>query len=185
MATMNPESRVAVALVHYPVRNRKGETSATAITSMDVHDFCRTCAFYDVGPVYFVHPSAGMHAMVKDITDYWLEGEGGARNPGRKEVLRQLRMVENLGEAIEGFGGSVWYTSAKPPAEHLQPASGLLQIEGRHLIVFGTGWGLDELHLPTPSGWLSPIEGTGMVRHLSVRAALAIYLDRLGTPLRR
>jgi hypothetical protein len=176
--------RVAVALVHYPIKNRKGETSATAITSMDVHDFCRTCAFYDVGPIYFVHPSAGMHAMVKDITDYWLEGEGGARNPGRREVLQQLRMVDSLEEAIDDFGGSCWYTSATPPAEHTQPVSELMKIEGRHLIVFGTGWGLDEALLPEPFGWLSPIEGTGMVRHLSVRAALSIYLDRLSLSLR-
>lgn len=184
VAKMSRKPRIAVALVHYPIRNRKGETSATAVTSMDVHDFCRTCAFYDVGPVYFVHPADGMHAMVKDITDYWLEGAGGARNPGRKQVLQQLRMVDSLEEAMEEFGGKCWYTSAKPPAGRTQPVSELMQIEGDHLIVFGTGWGLDEALLPEPYGWLSPIEGTGMVRHLSVRAALAICLDRLGTPLR-
>jgi len=50
---------------------------------------------------------------------------------------------------------------------------------GNHLIVFGTGSGLDVENLPKENGWLSPIVGIGKVRHLSVRSALAIYLDRM------
>lgn len=176
------KTEFAVALVHYPVLNRMGESTTTAITSMDVHDFARSCAMFDVAPVWFVHSAIGMHKMVDDIADYWRKGEGGRRNPGRKKALDQLRLAASLEDVIEQSGAYAWFTSAKPPVSDTIAIEHVGNTEGRHLIVFGTGWGLDHRHLPAPSGWLSPIEGIGMVRHLSVRAALAIYLDRLRRP---
>jgi len=169
---------IAVALAHHPVMNRNGESSTTAITSMDVHDFARTCAFYDAAPVYMVHPAEGMHAMVRDICDYWLKGAGGERNPGRRDVLATVRTLYSLEQALDDAPYRLWYTSAAPPQGAVQDIETLCNIPGPHLIVFGTGWGLDVAGLPPPNGWLRPIEGIGKVRHLSVRAALAIYMDR-------
>lgn len=169
----------AVALVHHPILNRKGERSTTAVTSIDIHDFVRTCAMFDVGPVYIVHPAQGMHALVKDIAGYWLKGAGGERNPGRSESIRSLKLAKSVEEVLEQEDYSLWYTSATPPDDDLMDVVNLPETEGKHLIVFGTGWGLDHASMPKPNGWLSPIEGIGMVRHLSVRAALAIYMDRL------
>lgn len=173
------ESEFAVALVHHPVLNRWGEVTTTAVTSMDVHDFARTCAFFAVSPVYFVHPSPGMHALVRDIAAYWLEGEGGRRNPGRKQAIREIRMAGTLEEVRGAADYKMWYTSAAPPSGPVVSCTDLCDEEGPHLLVFGTGWGLAAERLPPPNGWLSPITGPGKVRHLSVRAALAIYLDRL------
>jgi len=172
-------SDIAVALVHHPVLNRLGEPATTAITSMDIHDFARTCAFYDVAPVYLVHPAAGMHSMVADITGYWLTGEGGKRNPGRREAMKQIRMVNTLEDVLQDADYSLWYTSARPPEGRMCEINTLAEQPGSHLIVFGTGWGLNVDEMPEPNGWLSPIAGVGKVRHLSVRAAVAIYLDRL------
>jgi len=173
------EQRFAVALLHYPVLNRKGERSTTAVTSIDIHDFVRTCAMFDVAPVYIVHPAEGMHALVSDIAGYWLEGSGGERNPERTKSIRSMKLVKSLDEVLADGEYQLWYTSATPPAGSMKEVGKLPETKGKHLIVFGTGWGLDQSALPKPNGWLSPIEGIGMVRHLSVRAALAIYLDRL------
>jgi len=173
------EASFAVALVHHPIVNRKGERSTTAITSIDIHDFVRTCAMFDVAPVYMVHPAEGMHALVRDVAGYWLEGGGGERNPGRTESIRSLKLAKSIEEVLDDGDYTLWYTSATPPEGHATDVDKLLEIKGKHLIVFGTGWGLDYESMPRPNGWLSPIEGIGMVRHLSVRAALAIYLDRL------
>ncbi len=170
---------IAVALVHHPVLNRLGEPSTTAITSIDVHDFARSCAFYDIAPVYLVHPAAGMHALVDEMVAYWHDGAGSRRNPGRGNALDSIRLVNRLEDVFEDAGYRLWYTSATPPQEACVAPDTLEDMEGNHLIVFGTGWGLDADRLPKPNGWLSPIEGIGMVRHLSVRAALAIYLDRI------
>ncbi len=169
---------VAVALVHAPVLNRKGVSSATAITPMDVHDFARTAAFYGVDTVFMVHPAEAMHQMVQDVTGYWQTGEGGVRNQGRKQVLQSVRMLRDLHEA-QAMGYQLWFTSANPPEDAVQEPSALPKMAGKHLLVFGTAWGLDVENLPKANGWLSPIVGIGKVRHLSVRAALAIYLDRL------
>jgi hypothetical protein len=173
------ESKIAVALLHYPVLNRKGETSVTAVTSIDVHDFARSCAFYQIGPVYLVHPAEGMHALVHDMSDYWLHGAGGERNPERRQVLQSIRMVHSLEDVLKETDYQLWYTSAQAPEHMCIEPEKLAEMEGKHLIVFGTGSGLDSARLPKPNGWLSPIVGIGSVRHLSVRAALAIYLDRL------
>lgn len=174
-------SEIAVALLHYPVLTRSGEVGTTAITSIDIHDFARSCAFYDISPVYLVHPADGMHALIDDMVDYYMSGAGAARNPQRREVLKAIHAVKSI-EDIPGLDEyNLWYTSAKPPAgEHVVDPASVSGMGGKQLIVFGTGWGLAAEKMPDANGWLSPIEGIGKVRHLSVRAALAIYLDRLG-----
>jgi len=179
MSDIANDASFAVALVHHPVLNRKGESSTTAVTSIDIHDFVRTCAMFDVAPVYIVHPAEGMHALVRDVAGYWLEGAGGERNPGRTESIRSLKLAKSIGEVLAEEEYTLWYTSASPPDGNIVDIAKLPEIKGKHLIVFGTGWGLDEALLPEPNGWLSPIEGIGMVRHLSVRAVLAIYMDQL------
>jgi len=172
-------SNIAVALVHHPVLNRKGESSTTSITPMDVHDFARTCAFYDINKVYLVHPAKGMQAMVHDLTGYWATGEGGVRNVGRKQVLESVCVVGSLEDAQKDGDYQLWMTSATVEEGELIEPSKLPEMLGNHLIVLGTGSGLDVRNLPKENGWLSPIVGIGKVRHLSVRSALAIYLDRM------
>jgi len=46
-------------------------------------------------------------------------------------------------------------------------------------LVFGTGWGLHPSLVAELDLMLEPIRGTGAYNHLSVRAAVAIILDRL------
>ncbi|MDQ6992053.1 MAG: RNA methyltransferase [Mariprofundus sp.] len=170
---------IAVALVHYPVLTRSGDTGSTAITPIDVHDFARSCAFYGVGPVYLVHPAEGMRTLVQDMLGYYKQGAGGKRNPDRREVLSSVRLVKSLEQAQQEADYRLWYTSAAPSGCVATEPSVLKNMLGNQLIVFGTGSGLDVKNMPSENGWLSPIEGVGKVRHLSVRGALAIYLDRL------
>jgi len=173
-------SKFAVALVHAPVLNKAGESSATSVSSIDVHDFARTCAFYDVAPVYIVHPAQGMQQFVKELTGHWLDGKRGDLNKGRREVLSQVSVVSTLEDVLAKDDYQIWYTSAQPPEDAVVVApESLSEKEGKHLLVFGTGHGLDAKNLPNENGWLYSIDGIGKVRHLSVRAALAIYLDRL------
>jgi hypothetical protein len=52
------------------------------------------------------------------------------------------------------------------------------------LIVFGTGWGISDVFYPEVHRILAPVYGLkddpdGEYNHLSVRAAVAIILDRL------
>ena len=47
------------------------------------------------------------------------------------------------------------------------------------LLIFGTGWGLIEEVFTKVDTTLHPIKGATEYNHLSVRAAVAIVLDRL------
>ncbi len=177
---MSHKTSFAVALIHAPVLNKAGESSVTSVSSIDVHDFARTCGFYDVSPVYIVHPAEGMRQFVKDIQEHWIMSKRGNLNQGRRDVLSQIKVVSTIDEVLADKDYQLWYTSADPPKKgKLVAAQELREKEGSHLLVFGTGHGLDAKNMPDENGWLYSIEGIGKVRHLSVRAALAIYLDRL------
>ena len=48
-----------------------------------------------------------------------------------------------------------------------------------YLLLFGTGWGLTDEVMDMSDYILEPIRGNTQYNHLSVRAAVAIILDRL------
>ena len=48
-----------------------------------------------------------------------------------------------------------------------------------YLLLFGTGWGLTDEVMNMSDYILEPIRGNSKYNHLSVRAAVAIILDRL------
>jgi hypothetical protein len=48
-----------------------------------------------------------------------------------------------------------------------------------HLLLFGTGWGLEKGIVERADIVLAPIDGLSGYNHLPVRAAVAIILDRL------
>ncbi len=39
---------IYIGLVHHPVRNRHGETVATAVTNLDIHDIARAARTYGI-----------------------------------------------------------------------------------------------------------------------------------------
>ncbi|MGI6066579.1 MAG: RNA methyltransferase, partial [Bacillota bacterium] len=50
---------------------------------------------------------------------------------------------------------------------------------GNYLLLFGTGWGLEESIIKATDYILKPVYGPGEYNHLSVRSAASIILDRL------
>ena len=45
------KSPIAVALVHYPIVDRRGDVVNTAVTNLDLHDIARTARTYGVPSV--------------------------------------------------------------------------------------------------------------------------------------
>ena len=95
-------------------------------------------------------------------------------------------MVESLDVAVSECGKDVeiWVTSAKElPGMISHPhARQLLRESGPPvLLVFGTGWGLAPSVVECAARRLEPIRSPRAdgYNHLSVRAAAAIFLDRL------
>lgn len=177
--------RVALALVHYPVRDRAGAVVTTAVTNLDVHDIARSSHTYGVTDFFVVHPIAAQRELVTRITTHWIDGSGARRIPDRKPAMEVVRIVASLEEAIASLGDGVeiWTTSASGSSTlSFEAARERLQGEGPPvLLCFGTGWGLAGAVMERAAAQLAPIcsPRADGYNHLSVRAAAAIILDRL------
>lgn len=180
--------RVYLALVHHPTVDRGGAVVATAVTTLDLHDFARLARTYGLGGVYATTPLEGQRDLVASLLGHWLEGQGGVMNPSRREALKGLRVVGDLAEAraavADCWGAEplVVGTSARDAPGRLGFREGRRWLEGVAepvLLVFGTGWGLAPEALGQCGRVLEPIRGSGDYNHLSVRSAASVAVDRL------
>jgi len=180
--------RLAVALVHYPVLDRAGETVTTAITNLDLHDMARSARTYGASGLYVVHPIAAQRLLADRIYEHWVHGSGKKRIPDRAEAIELLRVAPSLDDVYASLGGrdaiAIWTTAASARRHVTTYAEGrslLAKSDRTVLLMFGTGWGLAKSVLDDADVRLEPIrarEDAGY-NHLSVRAACAITLDRL------
>jgi hypothetical protein len=187
-------TRIAAALVHYPVVDRGGEIITTAITNLDLHDMSRTACTYGVADLFIVHPVSAQRELAQRVRDHWVGGSGARRIPTREPAMSLVRIVSDLGEVMQALGGreriDVYATSARTQAAKsagFAEARSRMAAEGRSvLLLFGTGWGLSSEVVDSADVLLAPVEGCSPsgYNHLSVRAAFAIILDRLLGPPR-
>lgn len=178
-------ARLAVALVHAPVVDRRGDLVTTAVTNLDVHDIARSARTYGVERFYVVTPTTEQQRLVERILQHWREGFGASYNPDRGEALETVRVVDTLEAALADWSNAT-AGEAQPLLTGARRQDGICFDEARQLmsqqpvvLVLGTGWGLaPELFT---RGWtvLEPLRGASDYNHLSVRAAAAIMFDRL------
>lgn len=174
-----------IALLHFPMRNRKGGVVATALTSLDVPDIARTARTYNVRRFYIVHPVESQRRIAARLREFWLREE---ELPTRREALDIVAIKEDLEEVFweiaseEGREPFVLGTTARA---HLLPYPVLSWEEARELVrarpvlvLFGTGHGMTDELLAACDALLPAVRPSGY-NHLSVRAAVAIILDRL------
>jgi len=176
--------RVALALVHYPVRGQDGATVTSAITNIDVHDLARSARTYGLSDCFIVSPITAQRDLVLKICEHWREGSSGKRIPDRKIALELVRIVASVEDAREALGDcEIWATTARAEgAIPMDDARTILEGEGKPvLILFGTAHGLASELMSKCDRVLSPIRSQreSGYNHLSVRAACAIVLDRL------
>jgi len=179
--------QVDVALVHYPVINRNGETIGSAVTNLDLHDIARAGKTYGVGTYWVITPFKEQQELAGKIVGHWTHGYGGNVNPDRGNALSIITVcssyVEVLAEATKKFGTKplVLATCAKEQAATLGYAEIRTRIKQGTpvLLLFGTAWGLSPELLEVADGVLPPLCGPTGFNHLSVRSAASIILDRL------
>jgi hypothetical protein len=166
-----------------------GDLVSTNITHFDIHDIARACRVYGIEKYYLVHPIREQLMYVERILDHWNVGEGSKFNPMRKTALKDTRTAENLPAALKDWGhenAHIIVTSAKTPAGKESYTfksfkTALERDEQPYILVFGTGFGLTQDFMNSCHGVLEPIKGNSPddYRHLSVRSAVSICLDRL------
>ncbi|HEX3597321.1 MAG TPA: RNA methyltransferase [Polyangiaceae bacterium] len=176
--------RVALALVHYPVRDRQGAVVTTAVTNLDVHDIARSSHTFGVGDFFIVHPIAAQRELVTRIRSHWVDGSGARRIPDRKPAMEGVRIVETLDAAVAALGTAELWTTSASGADTLRFSDARERLRGEGppvLLCFGTGWGLGKDVMDRAVAQLEPISSPRAdgYNHLSVRAAAAIVLDRL------
>ncbi len=177
-----------VALVHHPVYNKCGETVATSITNMDIHDISRTAITFGAAAYYLVTPLQSQIEVCERIIGHWKDGHGAVYNKDRFTAFKNTFTVESvdaLREKIKDQTGKdplLVFTSAKRYKESVKFEKGKEKIEQSSrpvLVLFGTGWGMVDSVREKSDIVLEPILGRHDYNHLSVRSAVAIILDRL------
>lgn len=183
-----------LALLHHPVLGRKDEIITTSVTNMDIHDIARSARTFGLKQYFIVTPVKKQHQLVQSILDHWNTDVENSYNPDRSSALSFIRLADSLEiakqriEEIEGVAPYIVATGAKF-SDFDGDESDLckkLKLDRRPmLLLFGTGWGLHASVTDDADFRLGPIFGTAKdsYNHLSVRSAVAIYLDRISRSL--
>jgi hypothetical protein len=181
------KARVAVGLVHYPVYDKSGAVVCTNVTNLDVHDIARACRTYGVEKYYVINPMKEQVMFVSRLLDFWRTGTGSSYNPMRKTALTMVQMAHSVDEAVRDWSAEpILITTSARDRAGAEPVSfqdlraELHDSEKSYLLLFGTGFGLEESVFKN-TRLLEPIRGASKedYRHLSVRSAVSICLDRL------
>lgn len=181
-------AHVFLALVHHPTVDRGGAVVTTAVTTLDLHDFCRLARTYGLGGVYATTPLSAQRDLVHELVEHWVHGYGSRANPFRKEALEALAVVESLDAAAAdverrcGVRPRLVGTSARTSAGQIAFSDARSRLEapsGPVVLAFGTGWGLADDVLESCDWLLEPVRGAAGYNHLSVRSAASIVVDRL------
>lgn len=188
-----------IALVHYPVLDKKGRVVATSITNLDIHDLARAAFTYGIARFYIVTPIPGQQWFANRVIQHWLEGFGAEYNPTRKTAMQIVTVVPDLEAVVEDIESqsagkdstsNLYFvgTTARVLPQQIsysalrQKMNAPESPPADYCIVFGTGWGLHPSLLLDMDYILEPIKGCGDYNHLSVRSAAGIILDRLFAP---
>jgi len=179
--------KLYVALTHYPVVNKNGDTIASALTNLDLHDISRAAMTYGVKSFYVVTPLDDQQILARRIISHWTRGAGADYNPARRRALELIRVKQSIEDAakdIEKTEGIYPKTAVTCARRHTASISyekfgRILENGMPSLLVFGTAWGLADTLISEADYVLQPITGTTDYNHLSVRSAAAIILDRL------
>ena len=175
---------MAIALVHHPVLDRRGDVVTSAVTNLDIHDLARLAATYNFSRYYLVTPAVEQQTLTSRIVEHWQKGAGAIYNPDRCQALDCLRVMHSLADALAD-----WRNLAGPEslalltgARHQDgidyPEAAALAEKHPVMLVFGTGHGLAPEIYTADHPSLNPVRA-GQYNHLSVRTAAAIVIDRV------
>ncbi len=176
---------VSLAIIHYPVLDKRGDIVSTSINNLELHDVARSCMTFGVDLCYIVTPLEKQRVIAQQLIDHWKSGYGRAYNGDRAKALEKICMKAAFADVLAEFQGTppvLVGTSSKRRDTSIEygALSDWVRRDPRpFLLVFGTGWGLPADMVERCERVLLPIRGRGDYNHLSLRVAIGIILDRL------
>lgn len=178
--------KLAVALMHYPMRDKQGDVVCTSVTNMDLHDISRSSATYGVSRYFVVTPLKSQRDIAARVIEHWTHGYGADYNSNRKEAFMRTELCDSILYAIKecedmwGEKPLIVATTAKPERADISAETlGYIAEKKPVLLLFGTGWGFVQEVFDMVDHVLEPVQGASDFNHLSVRSAVAILLDRV------
>jgi len=180
-----------LALIHYPVVNKKSEVIASAVTNLDLHDISRAARTFGAKAFFVVTPLTDQQAICRSIIRHWVDGWGAKVNPDRKDALAMIRIRDSLDDVkreiahLEGKAPKTVATGArvgslgKSKEIRFNDLRRMLMEHQPWLLLFGTAWGLASSVTGESDHILEPVTGPENYNHLSVRSAASVILDRL------
>lgn len=177
-----------VILMHSQVMVDQGREGNSSVTSLDIHDIARSSRSFGIKKYYLVTPLADQQHAVKKLLEFWHTSIGLEYNPQRHEALALVVLVSTLEEALEdierreGANPLLLATSAQKydgiETISYDDQEKVWQHKKPIVFLFGTARGLSVDIIRRCAYVLGPIQGLSSYRHLSVRSAAAIVLDR-------
>jgi hypothetical protein len=182
--------KLYLGLVHHPIKNKLGELVTTSVTNLDIHDISRSSRTFGVKNYFIITPFVAQQELVGSILGHWEKDQANAFNPDRQDALAIARCVDSIEtaiaqiEKIEGQMPLIVVTGANFKSYDGDVSQLTKKLEIGNMpcfLLFGTGWGMHPIALEKADFKLSPIvsKNSDGYNHLSVRSAVAIYLDRL------
>ncbi|MBN1364122.1 MAG: RNA methyltransferase [Syntrophaceae bacterium] len=177
-----------LALLHYPVYNKKGEVVTTAIANMDIHDIARIAKTYAANAFYIVNPVEGQRSLAREIVGHWRNGYGADYNKFRKHAFELINIKASLKEVVEditrqtGVMPKSIVTGANFSGEVLKFSDLRKMLKTGdipYLLIFGTGSGIADELINSCDFQLEQIKGVSGYNHLAVRSAVAIIMDKI------
>ena len=178
-----------LALVHHPIKNKRGEIVTTSVTNLDIHDISRTAKTFGFKGYFIVTPILKQQELVGRILGHWESDKGNIYNPDRSDAMQETRVISSIDECIKeitsienGIKPLIVVTTALQCDfdGDMKALVHKLRVDNRPmLLLFGTGWGMTDELMARADFRLEPIWGEDNgYNHLSVRSAVAIYADR-------
>ncbi len=181
-----PGRNLYPVLLHHPVVNKHGEICTVSLTNLDIHDIARVCRTYGLPRYYLVTPLRDQQDLAARLLRHWTEnGPGGEANATRARAIERVQVLDDLEQAVEkvrrrcGQEPFVAATSARDEGAATPEDLRRLLRERPVILLLGTGYGLAREVLERADALLRPLRPFGEYRHLSVRSAAAITIDRI------
>jgi hypothetical protein len=179
-----------LGLIHYPIKNKRGDIVTTSVTNLDIHDIARSCRTFGMKNYFIVTPIQKQHELLGKILGHWEQDKANDYNPDRHDALSFIQLQESFQSACEqikkqeGEYPLVCVTGANFKSHHGTENDLIAKLEQTRkplFLLFGTGWGLADELVDSADFMLDPIFGIAEdgYNHLSVRSAVAIYMDRI------
>ncbi len=188
VAQSMPHHYVVLTHADVYIGRQEKQVGTTSVTSIDIHDIARSCATYGIKNFFIVTPLLDQQRVVEVLLDFWQKGVGIEYNKNRHEAVKSVAIMTTIDEAIQtiqeqdGVRPLVIATSARDVAPDKRISfydhEKIWRFNRPVLFIFGTGQGLTEQVIERCDFILPPLEGFSSFRHLSVRSAVAVILDR-------